>query len=80
MQDAIKKISTTGFWQSQETTHALMSRLPEYRLSKFQRAFPARMAVELVGRYLLDVEATERFVFGAETHKSTAQFENVRYT
>ena len=55
--------AVSKFWQDPETTHALMARLPEYRLSKFQRALPEKAALELVGRYLLDVEAAEWFVF-----------------
>jgi hypothetical protein len=36
--------------------------LPEYRLSKFQRALPDSLQVEMVGQYLVDFEGTEAFM------------------
>ena len=41
-----------------DTRTRILSRLPEYRLSKFQRCLPEDSAVEVVGRYLLDVPRT----------------------
>ena len=45
-----------------ETQQALLARLPEYRLSKFQQALPDAFAVEMVGAYLLDVTGTVAFL------------------
>jgi len=55
-------MSQPGFWDDHETRHVIMSRLPEYRLSKFQRALPDDASVEMVGRYLLDIPATQRWL------------------
>ncbi|MFO8072037.1 MAG: hypothetical protein R6V85_09205 [Polyangia bacterium] len=37
-------------------------RLPEYRLSKFQRAMPGAASLEMVGGYLLGVKATRKWL------------------
>jgi ATP-dependent Lhr-like helicase len=50
-----------------ETQQALLARLPEYRLSKFQQALPDAFAVEMVGVYLLDVAGAAAFLRQAET-------------
>lgn len=52
---AIARMREPGFWDDPETHHAIMARLPEYRLSKFQRALPEMAQLEMVGSYLLDV-------------------------
>jgi ATP-dependent Lhr-like helicase len=59
---AIRKLSDPAWWQDPKTTHALLSRLPDYRLSKFQPCLPEKYAVEMVGAYLLDVAGTERWL------------------
>ena len=55
--DAIRRMSAPGFWDDPETLHAIVSRLPEYRLSKFQRVLPDAASAEMVGGYLLDTKA-----------------------
>jgi ATP-dependent helicase Lhr and Lhr-like helicase len=46
------------FWDQPEVRRAVLAKLPGYRLSKFQDCLPERFAVEVVERYLLDVEGT----------------------
>lgn len=62
LQAAVADLGRTEFWEKPETRQALLARLPAYRLSKFQDALPDAFAVEMVGRYLLDFDATRRFV------------------
>jgi ATP-dependent Lhr-like helicase len=59
---ALLDMAGTGFWLKPETQQALLAKLPAYRLSKFQDALPEAFALEMVGNYLLDVEATKDFV------------------
>jgi len=59
---AVAELSRSGFWEKPETRQALLAKLPAYRLSKFQDALPDAFALEMVGRYLLDVSATQRFI------------------
>lgn len=53
---AIGRMSEPGFWTTPEFRKALLGRLPNYRLSKFQDCLPEELALETVERYLLDVE------------------------
>jgi ATP-dependent Lhr-like helicase len=62
LRTAIREMAEPAFWEKQETTQAILGRLPEYRLSKFQDALPEAFAVEMVGSYLLDVGETRRFL------------------
>lgn len=62
VREAIRDIAGAGFWQSRETAQALLARVPEYRLSKFQDALPEAMALEMIGAYLLDLEGAQSFV------------------
>jgi ATP-dependent Lhr-like helicase len=59
---AVRRMTAPGFWDSSETRQAILSKLPEYRLSKFQRVLPEALSVEMVGAYLLDVEATKEWL------------------
>jgi ATP-dependent Lhr-like helicase len=63
---AIGKMATTGFWNAPETRRAVLARLPNYRLSKFQDCLPDEYALEVVERYLLDVEGMVAWL-GSET-------------
>jgi ATP-dependent Lhr-like helicase len=58
MESAIAKLASAGWWEDPDTRTRLLARLPEYRLSKFQRCLPDGFALEVVGRYLLDVRRT----------------------
>lgn len=62
LRTAIREMSEPAFWEKPETTQAILGRLPDYRLSKFQDALPEPFAVEMVGDYLLDVAETRRFL------------------
>lgn len=53
------------FWQDPQVRRKLLSVMPEYRLSKFQRVLPERWQVEMVGGYLLDFEGAAGLGLGA---------------
>ncbi len=55
---AIAHMSDAAFWSEPDTRRAVLARLPGYRLSKFQDALPEKYALEVIERYLLDVEGT----------------------
>ena len=59
---AIGKMSSPEFWDAPDTRRAVLARLPGYRLSKFQDCLPELFALEVVERYLLDVEGTVRWL------------------
>ncbi|NOU34908.1 MAG: DEAD/DEAH box helicase [Polyangiaceae bacterium] len=59
---AIGKMAQPDFWTEDSTRRALVARLPDYRLSKFQDCLPERFALEVIERYLLDVEGTVRWL------------------
>lgn len=60
---AVADMAGSEFWERPETRQALLAKLPAYRLSKFQEALPEAFALEMVGRYLLDIESAQRFLF-----------------
>jgi ATP-dependent Lhr-like helicase len=64
--DAIKtimqRLREADFWTDQVVWQRIMAALPEYRLSKFQRALPPQFSQEMVGRYLLDIEGAKRLM------------------
>jgi ATP-dependent Lhr-like helicase len=60
--EIIERMRQPGFWTDRSVWSRVMAELPEYRLSKFQRALPADFSEEMVGRYLLDIEGTRRVV------------------
>ena len=51
-----------GYWGDETTREKLLARVPEYRLSKFQRALPPKFEVEMVGAYLLDFDGAAAFL------------------
>ncbi|MBK8256771.1 MAG: DEAD/DEAH box helicase [Polyangiaceae bacterium] len=59
---AIGQMASEAFWQSPEVRHAVLARLPGYRLSKFQDCLPEKYALEVVENYLLDVAGTIRWL------------------
>lgn len=59
---AIAELQSPGFWESKDNLRAMLAKVPEYRLSKFQRALPPLYEVELVGDYLLDFAGTAAFL------------------
>ncbi len=58
----IDRMSASDFWESEKTRSAILARIPEYRLSKFQLALPDWAAAEMVGAYLLDFRGTHSFL------------------
>jgi ATP-dependent Lhr-like helicase len=62
VRSAIGQLAEPHFWEREDTRAALLSRVPEYRLSKFQRVLPAPFAGEMVGTYLLAFEETAEYL------------------
>ena len=60
----IAQMSDDAFWEDAAMWRAILARLPEYRLSKFQPALPEAAAVEMVGAYLLDAAGTRGYLAG----------------
>lgn len=59
---AIETLRRQEFWNSEATRREILDRLPAYRLSKFQDVLPPDLAAEMVGGYLLDFDATARWL------------------
>lgn len=55
---ALHQLADPTFWQRPAFRQALLTQLPNYRLSKFQQALPEELGMEVVGGYLLDVGGT----------------------
>lgn len=55
-------MGTQEFWSDPAFSAALLAKLPDYRLSKFQPAMPEAAAREMVASYLLDVPGTVGFL------------------
>lgn len=60
--DAIEQMSARDFWAAPDTQRQLLARLPEYRLSKFQRAMPESACLEMISSYMLDTKGAARFL------------------
>jgi ATP-dependent Lhr-like helicase len=58
------RMADNGFWRDEAIWRTILARLPAFRLSKFQRALPEGIAVELVGAYLLDADGTRGYLGG----------------
>ena len=58
----IARIKDKNFWENSDTQNFMYSQLPEYRLSKFQRALPDVYSIEMIRNYLLDIEGTIQFL------------------
>lgn len=61
---ALNQLGSDEFWSSPETQRSLVARVPEFRLSKFQRALPPNLESELLGAYLLDFAGAGQFIKG----------------
>jgi ATP-dependent Lhr-like helicase len=59
---AIMRMTTAAFWDEPDTRRAVLARLPEYRLSKFQDCLPEKFALEVIENHLLDVGGTVRWL------------------
>lgn len=62
LEEALSTLRDPAFWHDSQTEARFLEMLPEYRLSKFQRALPRRFSLEMVKDYLLDIPATLRFL------------------
>jgi ATP-dependent Lhr-like helicase len=59
---AVAKMASPAFWGAPDMRRAVLGRLPGYRLSKFQDCLPEGFALEVIERYLLDVEGAIRWL------------------
>jgi ATP-dependent Lhr-like helicase len=64
VEEAILAISVPAFWEDLDVWRRILAKMPPYRLSKFQPALPPRFEQEMIGRSLLDIEGTRRFLVG----------------
>lgn len=60
--NALSQMMENGFWERAEMYNALLSQMPDYRLSKFQPYLPEVLQSRLVANMLLDVEGTKKFL------------------
>lgn len=65
--EILDRMRTDAFWIDRSAWGPIFGGLPEYRLSKFQKAMPEECSEEIVARYLLDVEGTRRLVTTSRT-------------
>lgn len=61
---AILELAKPELWEDLDVWQKILAAMPVYRLSKFQPALPIKFQREMVGRYLLDIAATRRFLSG----------------
>lgn len=61
---AIEALAVPSFWEDDKLWQRIVARIPPYRFSKFQAALPPRFELELLGRYLLDLDGARRFILG----------------
>ena len=55
------RLESPEFWDDELPWKSIVRKLPDYRLSKFQKLLPEWAQRELVAEFLLDVEATKAF-------------------
>ncbi len=60
LERVIDVMADPAFWKDPATRDAITRSLPEYRLSKFQRALPRAFSAEMVCDFLLDIEGAWR--------------------
>jgi ATP-dependent helicase Lhr and Lhr-like helicase len=59
---AMTRLRQQDLWQDDELWAAVAAGLPGYRLSKFQPLMPPWVEREVLGRYLLDIPGTWRWL------------------
>ena len=59
---SIREMSQPHFWSQPAVERFIFSQLPDYRLSKFQKALPEAFALEIIYNYLLDPIGTSEFL------------------
>ncbi len=62
LHEPLGRMASRSFWDDEENQRRLLAALPEYRLSKFQRALPSRFSIEMVRDHLLDVQGAIGFL------------------
>ncbi len=62
VEGSVAAMGEPAFWREPDRIADILGRLPDYRLSKFQRALPAACSLEMVSDYLLDVPGTLGFL------------------
>lgn len=60
--EQLATLNDDSFWEDTKLWPAVISALPNYRLSKFQPLMPAWVEREVVGRYLLDITGARQWV------------------
>lgn len=61
-EEALTRLQSPRFWSEELPWEGLMQKMPEYRLSKFQRVLPESIQREMVAAFLLDIEGARAFV------------------
>ncbi len=67
LEEMVEKLSREDFWTDPQRQGPLAEQLPDYRLSKFQRALPQEFALEMVQEYLLDIPGARRLCSGVRS-------------
>jgi len=62
IEEVIERMRAPEFWSDRSVWGPIAAGLPEYRLSKFQRALPPQFSEEMVKDYLLDLTGTRRVI------------------
>jgi ATP-dependent Lhr-like helicase len=62
--EVIGRMRDPEMWPNRSVLSAIVESVPEYRLSKFQRALPSQFSEEMVMNYLLDMEGARRLLEG----------------
>jgi ATP-dependent Lhr-like helicase len=62
LSEAVRTLRAPGFWEQETVWERILEKLPNYRLSKFQRALPTACAQEMVANSLLDVPGTRAYL------------------
>ncbi len=58
----IEEMRQPSFWTHPSTAQFICDQLPEYRLSKFQRALPPKYSLEMISHYLLNIPGSLQFL------------------
>jgi len=62
IKQVLKTLISPSFWRDDRLLDKYMSRLPDYRLSKFQKVLPKAQSMEFIGSFLLDFPQTQTFL------------------
>jgi ATP-dependent Lhr-like helicase len=62
VRNAIARMTPATFWDTPDVRRAVLTRLPGYRLSKFQDCLFEAFVLEVIENYLLDIAGTVRWL------------------